>query len=155
VNHYEADNTMGTVNFVNGVAMMVETGTAIPGQWKHMGIYTPVVLQPGTYQFDMTTVYANLSDSWGEVYIGASEPVAGTEYNGDQQVIKAFNTWDCADKITYSGPATASGCDGSANPGQFEITTAGTYYLLFRAGGASYGTFGIVMDNFSIKAVNE
>ena len=54
---------------------------------------------------------------WGEVYIGASEPVAGSEYNGDQQVMKVFNAWDCADKVTYSGLATASGCDASANAG--------------------------------------
>jgi len=53
------------------------------------------------------------------------------------------------------GPASALGCDTFVNVGQFEIATAGTYYLLFRAGGASYGTFGIVLDNFSIKAVNE
>jgi len=42
----------------------------------------------------------------------------------------------------------------ATNAGQFEITAAGTYYLLFRAGGASYGSIGIVLDNFSIKAVN-
>ena len=153
INHYEAANTMGDVNFVNGVAMLVETDTFTPGSWKHIGLYTSVFLQPGTYQFDMTVVYANASDAWGEVYIGASEPVAGTEYNGDQQVIKVFNTWDCTDRVTYSGFATASGCDGSTNPGQFQITTAGTYYLLFRSGGASYGAFGIVTDNYSIKAV--
>lgn len=154
INHYEAANTKGAVNFVNGVAMVVETDTALPGEWKHMGLYTAVDLQPGTYQFDMTTVFTNVSDSWGEVYIGSSEPVAGAEYNGDQQVLKVFNAWDCADKVAYSGIATAIGCDESANAGQFEITAAGTYYLLFRAGGASYGSIGIVLDNFSIKAVN-
>ena len=144
---------MGGVNFVNGAAMLVETETYVPGNWKHIGLYTSVYLQPGTYQFDMSVVYANTSDIWGEVYIGSSEPIAGSEYSGDQQVIKVFNTWDCAGKVTYSGLATASGCDASANPGQFDITNAGTYYLLFRAGGASFGTFGIVTDNYSIKAV--
>ena len=153
VNQYEADNTMGTFNFVNGVAMLVETDTAVPGSWKHMGIYTSVDLLPGTYQFDMSVVYANLNDSWGEVYIGASQPVAGSEYNGDQQVVKVFNTWECSNRITYSGLASATGCDSSSSPGRFQITSAGTYYLLFRSGGASYGTFGIVLNDLSIKAV--
>jgi len=153
INHYEAENTNGDVNFANGIAMLVESDTAVAGAWKHIGIYTVVNLQPGTYQFEMSVGYANIGDAWGEVYIGASEPVAGSEYNGDQQVLKVFNAWECADKVTYSGPATALGCDASATPGQFEIATAGTYYLLFRAGGASYGAYGIVTDNYSIKAV--
>jgi hypothetical protein len=145
---------MGTVNFVNGVAMMVETDTAVPGQWKHMGLYTLVNLQPGTYLFDMMTVYRNISDVWGEVFIGSAEPVAGAEYNGEQQVLKVFNSWECGDMLTYSGLASAADCDASASVGQFEITTAGNCYLLFRAGGASYGSFGIVLNNFSIKAVD-
>ena len=153
VNHYEAENIMGTFNFVNGVAMLVETSSAVPGSWKHMGVYTTVDLQPGTYQFDMNIVYANLSDAWGEVYIGTSQPVAGTEYNGDQQVLKVFNTWECSNRVTYSGLASGTGCDSSANPGQFQITSAGTYYLLFRSGGASYGTFGIVLNDLSLQAV--
>lgn len=154
VNHYEAENTMGTFNFVNGVAMLVETETAVPGSWKHMGLYTSVDLSPGTYQFDIgNIVYANLSDVWGEVYIGSTQPVDGVEYMGDQQVLKVFNTWDCSDRLTYSGLASATGCDASANPGRFEITTAGTYYLHYRSGGASYGTFGIVLNDLSLKAV--
>ena len=64
------------------------------------------------------------------------KPVDNSEYNGDQQVLKAYNAWDCAGIKTYSGSAIASGCDGAANPGQFEITSPGTYYLLFRTGGA-------------------
>ena len=100
---------------------------------------------------DMT--YTNINDSWGEVYIGATQPTdnSGQDYIGDQQVLKAYNTWECGNIKTYSGSAVEGGCDPSANPGQFEITTAGTYYLLFRTGGAQWGTDGIVLDNMSLQ----
>lgn len=88
---------------------------------------------------------------WGEVYIGASQPVVNEEYSGDQQVIKAYNSWDCG--VAYSGAATAAGCDSNDNPGQFEITEAGTYYLLFRSGAKTYGPSGVVLDNWTLTAI--
>ena len=154
INHYEAENTMGAVTIADGVATFAETEAAEEGSWKHMGIYTSISLTPGTYQFDMDMTYADISDAWGEAFIGLAEPIAGVEYNGDQQVLKAFNSWECAAVKTYSGSARATGCDPSANPGQFTITTAGSYYLLFRSGGASYGSVGIVIDNLSLTVVD-
>ena len=154
VNHYEAENTMGAVTIADGVATFAETEAAEEGSWKHMGIYTSISLTPGTYQFDLEMTYADISDAWGEAFIGLAEPIAGVEYNGDQQVLKAFNSWECAAVKTYSGSARATGCDPSANPGQFTITTAGSYYLLFRSGGASYGSVGIVIDNLSLTVVD-
>lgn len=153
VNQYEATNLNGSVTIANGVAKFDETTTS---DWKHMGIYTAVSLSPGIYQFEMDMAYAGISDVWGEVYVGKSQPVAGSEYSGDIKVLKAYNAWDCATIKTYSGKATESGCDDTnpANPGQFEITTAGTYYLLFRTGGATYGTTGIVIDNVSLVKIN-
>lgn len=151
VNHYEAANTNGLVTFENGVAKFDETTNA---DWKHMGIYTVVNLEPGTYQFEMEMAYADISDVWGEVYVGTAVPADGSDYNGDQQVLKAYNAWDCGDIKTYSGLATESGCDTSDNPGQFEITNAGTYYILFRTGGGTYGTNGITIDNMSLIKTN-
>ena len=157
VNQYEAANTNGLVTIADGVAKFDETTNT---DWKHMGIYTAVSLSPGTYQFEMDMTYTEISDVWGEVFIGAQQPVEGVEtgieYSGDQKVLKAFNAWDCGDIKTYSGKATESGCDDAnpTNPGQFEITTAGTYYLLFRAGGGTYGTAGIVIDNVSLVKTN-
>jgi len=150
VNHYEAANTNGLVTIADGVAKFDETTNT---DWKHMGIYTSVELQPGTYQFEMFMEYADINDLWGEVYIGSSQPVDGSDYSGDQQVLKAYNAWDCPDIKTYSGLATESGCDDSTDPGQFEITTAGTYYLIFRTGGQTYGTNGIVIDDVSLVEV--
>ena len=153
VNQYGEDTEgNGAVTIADGVATFSET---VAGSWtKQMGIYTVVDLQAGTYQFDMDITYAEINELWGEVYIGISEPLANSEYSGNQRVIIAYNSWDCPDAITYTGPVTESSCDTSANPGQFEITTAGTYYLLFRSGANTYGPNGVVLDNWSLKAVN-
>ena len=151
INHYEAANTNGLVTIDNGVAKFDETTNT---DWKHMGIYTVVNLEAGTYQFEMNMDYAEISDVWGEVYVGTAIPVDGSDYSGDQQVLKAFNAWDCVDIKTYSGLATESGCDTTDNPGQFEITSAGTYYILFRTGGGTYGTNGITIDNMSLIKTN-
>ncbi len=150
INHYEATNTNGSVTIADGVAKFEETTNT---DWKHMGIYTSVNLEVGTYQFDMDMTYNDISDVWGEVYIGTGEPMQGSDYNGDQQILKAYNAWDCSAIKTYDGKATEGGCDEAENPGQFQITTPGTYYLLFRSGGASYGTTGIVLDNISLVKI--
>jgi hypothetical protein len=154
INHYEADNTMGSVTISDGVATFAETDSAEEGAWKHMGLYTEINLSEGNYQFDMNIEYNEINDAWGEVYIGSSAPVAGSEYNGDKQVLKVFNSWECGNVKSYAGEATTIGCDSSANPGRFSLNSEATYYLLFRSGGASYGSSGIVLDNVSIKAVN-
>ena len=154
INHYEADNTMGSVTISDGVATFAETDSAEEGAWKHMGLYTEINLSEGNYQFDMNIEYNEINDAWGEVYIGSSAPVAGSEYNGDKQVLKVFNSWECGNVKSYAGEATTIGCDSSANPGRFSLNSGATYYLLFRSGGASYGSSGIVLDNVSIKAVN-
>lgn len=150
-NQYEAENTLGSVSITDGKAIFNESSSS---DWKHMGIYTSVDLQPGTYQFDMSMTYTDINDAWGEVYIGTEAPIQNQEYSGDQQILKAFNAWDCSDLKTYSGLASQSGCDKSENPGQFEITTAGTYYLMFRTGGLTYGATGITIDDISLIQVD-
>lgn len=150
VNHYEAANTNGIVTIADGVAKFDETTNS---DWKHMGIYTAVELEPGTYQFDMDMTYSGINDLWGEVYLGATAPVQNADYTGDKYVLKAYNAWDCGSIKTYSGSAIASGCDGNTNPGQFEIASGGTYYILFRTGGQTYGTSGVVIDNMSLLKI--
>jgi len=150
INIDATDNGVGSVSIADGVAKFSETAT---DPWKHWAIYTEVTLEAGSYQFDMDMTYTNINDVWGEVYIGATQPTdnSGQDYNGDQQVLKAYNAWECGNLKTYAGSAVEGGCDSKANPGQFEITTAGTYYLLFRTGGAQWGTEGIVLDNMSLQ----
>ena len=146
VNHFEATNLEGQVTIADGVAKFTESSNT----WKHMGIYTEVDLVPGTYQFDMDVSFTEINEIWGEVYIGQDIPVAGSDYTGDQQVLKAYNAWDCSPK-SYVGKASAYGCDTNSKPGNFTITQAGTYYLLFRTGGAKYGSEGIVIDNLELR----
>lgn len=151
INIDATDNGKGSVAIADGVVKFTETESPTD-PWKHWAVYTQVTLEPGTYQFDMDMTYTGINDVWGEVYIGATQPIdnSGQDYNGDQQVLKAYNAWECGNLKTYSGSAVAGGCDSEANPGQFEITSAGTYYLLFRTGGAQWGTEGIVSDNWSL-----
>ena len=153
VNQYEAENTMGTILFENGIAKFIETDSAVEGSWKHLGIYTDLELSSGIYQFDMEINYQEVMDAWGEVYIGRNAPISGNEYNGDLQVLKVFNTWECASVKTYSGKSIETGCDLNDRPGQFEISAPGTYFLLFRSGGASYGDIGVQIDKVTLEKV--
>lgn len=148
VNQYGTDSSNGFVTVAEGEANIGKIDPT-DGGWIHMGVYTSVILTAGWYQFDMDMTYTDINDIWGEVYIGASEPVQNVEYSGDQQVIKAYNAWECGGIKTYNGKAVAAGCDDTS-PGKFEITTAGTYYLLFRSGGGNFGTSGVTLDNFSL-----
>ncbi|MFT7238901.1 MAG: PKD repeat protein [Cyclobacteriaceae bacterium] len=151
INHYEAENLNGTVTIADGVAKWEEVSNT---DWKHLGIYTSVTLEVGTYQFEMDMTYTEINDIWGEVYYGTTAPVEGSDYGTDHGailILKAYNAWDCADIKTYDGAATTGGCDGVDNPGQITITEAGDYYLLFRTGGAQYGAEGIVIDNMSLE----
>lgn len=152
INQWETNNTNGNVTIEDGVAKWTNNA-----DWAHLAIFQSVELVPGTYQFDMDVDYAGINQVYGEVYLGKDMPVEGTatqgiEYNGDFQVLKAINWWDCGD--AYKGSAVDTGCDESANPGRFEITTEGTYWLLFRCGGQTYGPEGVVIDNMSLVQLN-
>ena len=89
----------------------------------------------------------------GVKHIGRNAPISGNEYNGDLQVLKVFNTWECASVKTYSGKSIETGCDLNDRPGQFEISAPGTYFLLFRSGGASYGDIGVQIDKVTLEKV--
>ena len=116
-----------------------------------MALYTMVDLQSGTYQFDMDMTFTDIQGVFGEVYIGVEQPVDGSEFNGDQRVMVAFHMSTCPDLVTYSGRATEADCEAIASPGRFQITAAGTYYLLFRSGFDAFGPNGIVLDNITLR----
>ncbi len=151
VNQYGTDSTNGSVAFTGG-SVTINKIDPTDGGWIHMGFYTSLNLTAGWYQFDMDMAFDGINSIWGEAFIGATEPTQNTEYSGDQQVIKAYNAWDCS-PTTFSGQAVAYGCDDTS-PGKFEITTDGTYFLLFRTGGATFGASGITLDNWSLVAVS-
>jgi hypothetical protein len=95
--------------------------------------------------------YTDINELWGEVFIGASQAVENSKYNRDQHVLVAYNAYEC-DARTYAGAATVSGCEISQTPGRFEISTPGTYYLLFRSGVNTYGTSSVMLDNWTVTA---
>ncbi len=154
INHYEVENTNGSVTIANGVALFEETTNT---DWKHMGIYQEVTLSAGTYQLEFDLAYTDINDVWGEVWLGDVQPAANDDYNGDdgaERILIAYNAWDCGDAKTHDGAATATGCDAATTPGEVVIETAGTYYIIFRTGGGTYGTTGIEIDNFSFLKVS-
>ena len=137
----------GAVTIAGGSATFSQTVT---GDWtKHLALYTAVELEAGVYAFDMDVSYNGISNVWGELYISTSTPVPGEDFFGDQQILNVYNTWSCS-KIVHTGKATATGCDTQAVPGQFSVDASGTYYLVFKSGGNSYGTSGIVLDNWHL-----
>ena len=153
VNQYGTDSTNGSVAISGGEVNIGKIDPTDSG-WIHMGLYTTVNLTAGLYQFDMDMTYTDINDIWGEVYIGTAQPVQNAEYSGNQQVLKAYNAWDCGNIKTYSGSAVEAGCDTS-NPGKFEITSDGTFFILFRTGGGSFGTSGITIDNMTLVKLDQ
>ncbi|MBT8260736.1 MAG: PKD domain-containing protein, partial [Bacteroidia bacterium] len=143
---HAAGLNIGEVTIANGVATFTEVDDP---EWTHLGIATSVYLDPGVYQFDMDVSFDGVWDSWGEVFVGTTMPAPNTDYT-DNQILTVHHTWGCGGVLTYSGPATATGCDGNADPGKFTISTAGTYYVVYKAGGSTIGVNGIVIDNMSL-----
>ena len=68
-------------------------------------------------------------------------------------MLRAYDTSSCPFASTYSGKAILTGCDSAATPGQFVISELGTYYLLFRTGANTYGTKGIILDDWTVSKV--
>jgi PKD repeat protein len=151
INHYECTNERGEITIAGGIATWTETEQAADGGWKHMGVYQEIELEAGTYSVDFDVEYADIADVWGELYVGITIPTACTETVGtdytDNKVLTALNAWDC--NQTYTGSAVENACNvpEEGTNGQFTLDAAGTYYILFRAGGGSYGTSGIKLSN--------
>lgn len=154
INLYECTNERGAVTIADGIATFSETEQAADGGWKHMGIYQELTLEAGTYSVDLMVEYTDIADVWGELYVGATMPVActnesGTDYT-DNMVLTALNAWDC--NKTYSGSAVENACkvpEGGTN-GEFTLDAAGTYYLVFKTGGGAYGERGIKIDDITL-----
>jgi len=150
INHDITSNT-GTSVIGGGVVTFDETAT---DPWKHLGVYTTVTLEAEkTYEVDLDIAFDGIVNAWAEVWIGKAVPVAGEDYNGDNgavQIMKAFHFWECGSLLTYSGLASLSGC--AANPSQWTVPAGegGTYYVVFRTGGETYGTTGVVVDNMTL-----
>lgn len=147
-------NDNGSVTFTNGTVVFNEIVDIAEGgwgdAWAHAGMYQPIVLEVGTYYFDMDVITEGINETWCEVWIGTVEPVVGDDYNGDDGAFRIgmVNAWDCPSTITYTGALSGADCN-LANQ-TFDITEANTYYLMVRSGGFNFGPNGITVDNISL-----
>ena len=146
-------NDSGTISIENGVAIFNEGIQADWGSEPHVGINQAVEVEAGTYQFDMHITTNGIADVWFEVWVGTEAPVAGEDYNGDNgaNAVLVFNTWDCPNNSSYSGPMAPESCqdtDGSIT------LDAGTWYVVIRSGGLNFGEDGIVIDNVTMYKVD-
>lgn len=117
----------------------------------------------------------NIQPENGKDYkVGTTDP---NEIAALSWIEEIYNTWDCSNGIrnnpdvirtginndgsvvkasAYIEKAshTGSGCDTSAPSGSinFEITTAGTYYIVFKTGNweGRFGSTGVIIDNMTL-----
>ncbi len=144
VNLNEASNTNGTVTIGGGVATFIDNVSPAGKNWA---IYQMVNLTPGFYKFDMYVEIDGLVDSWGEVFVGANEPVSGSDYS-ENNILVAYNTyWGCV-PATYQGLATGLGCSDSST---FEITTAADYWVVIKTGANTTWGNNVVLDNVTLQ----
>ncbi len=147
-------NNTGTLAIADGVAVF---NAGVQGEWgsePHVGINQAVTAAAGQYQLDLDITTNGLNEVWFEVWIGTGEPVADEDYtetNGATKVL-SFNSWECGENNnTYSGPMAAVSCQGT--DGSITLD-AGTYYVVIRSGGITFGEDGIVIDNVSMVKVD-
>lgn len=145
-------NNAGTLTIANGVAVF---NAGLQGAWgsePHIGINQPVTVEAGNYQLNLDITTNGIDEVWFEVWVGATEPIAESDYNEDNGATKvlSFNSWDCGDNNNnYSGPMADVSCQDTDGTITLE---AGTYYVVIRSGGITFGADGIVIDNVTMMS---
>ncbi len=143
---YTADKPAGAAG---GVLRVTATNAA--GQAQYC-IYQKITLSAdATYEVDAllkTLNHSQWKDTWFEVFIGAEAPVDGQDYGGGNALkqIASFNTWGGAP----NGDATIKQNAGAQT---FTPAAAGDYYFILKVGCLQGGSFDLLMDNISFKAV--
>lgn len=147
----------GIVTIANGVAVFNEIIDVPSGSWgneAHVGINQEVVVnEAGNYALDLNILTNGINELWFEVWVGTDAPIAGVDYNENQGATRVLNvnSWDCGNTVTYSGSMAATGCTGV--DGTISLD-AGTYYVVIRSGGFTFGEGGVIIDNVSMVKVN-
>ena len=147
-------NNNAVVTIADGVANFVDIEQGAWGTEGHAGINQVVTVEGGTYQFDLNITTNGINEFWFEVWVGTQAPVEFADYNEDNGAAKvlSFNAWNCYDAIsTYSGSMASVLCedlDGSIN------LEAGTYYVVIRTGGITWGDGGVTIDDVTMFNVD-
>ncbi|WP_157962826.1 hypothetical protein [Chitinophaga deserti] len=146
--HWTILNTGGMqtgIQFVNGKLVFTNTDAGSNG-----AIYQAVTVKKDVeYTFSANVKGSGATNTWFEVIIGTAVPEQGKDYSGNKFV--SLNTWAGCGKVPFDGDIAEIGCDGSGTGkgGVIKFTTAGTIYIVIKAGssGGTLGTGGIAMDN--------
>jgi hypothetical protein len=154
ISHNASGN--GLLTIADGVATWDEAIDVPSGAWgqeAHMGLYQAVQIdEAGDYQLDLDITINGFQEVWFQVWVGTNEPVEGADYSAPATMVLAANAWDCNDtQGTYSGSLAANSCNGTNG---IISLTPGTYYVVIRSGGFTFGEGGIVVDNVSMEKVN-
>lgn len=155
IQHHISAN--GKITIADGVAVFDEIVDIPSGEWgseAHVGMNQTVIVEAGTYQFDLDITTNGIDECWFEVWVGKDEPIEFADYNQDNNATKvlSFNAWDCADNKVYSGPMAAVSCQDT--DGSITIDEAGTYYVVIRSGGFTFGEGGIIIDNVKMIKID-
>jgi len=151
-------NNNATITIADGVAFYDDVVQGSWGSEGHVGMNQAVTVESGNYQLDLDITTNGINEFWFEVWVGLGAPVEFEDYNDNNNAspVLAFNTWRCADNATYSGPMTAASCpdpDNGLNMDGSITLEAGTYYVVIRGGGITWGD-GITIDNVSMYKVD-
>ena len=149
ISHNASGN--GVLTIADGVATWDEATDVASGSWgseAHMGMYQAVTVEAGSYQFDLDITIGEFDEVWFEVWVGADAPAEGSDYSAPATRVLSANAWDCKDtQANFSGSLAGNSCNGT--DGSITLA-AGTYYVVIRSGGFTFGEGGIVVDNVSM-----
>ncbi|MGQ2983189.1 hypothetical protein [Flavobacterium sp.] len=148
-------NTSGTEtvtwSFANGKAT---ASGGVANVWTGQGIYQAVDVTPGTYKINMHVSGPGGNDQmWFQVFLGANQPVNGSDYGSDPLTLIGLNTWAGCGIAPFDGMLATISCQGSGNT--VTVTQAGTMYLVVKAGtGSNNGIVGVSVDNVEMRRMN-
>ncbi|MDR3696093.1 hypothetical protein [Mucilaginibacter sp.] len=126
--------------------------TANESNYNQGAVYQALNLTAGQkYMVDMIVSGSGATNTWFEVWVGATQPVAGSDYNSGSKII-SLNTWSGCGGTAFSGKLSAITCSGTGDP--FTVPTTGTYYLVIKCGGQNTGLTGISFTNVTLRGVN-
>ncbi|MVT12040.1 hypothetical protein [Chitinophaga tropicalis] len=136
--------TQTTIKIENGVMNFSNTGNS------NGAVYQAINVTAGkSYVFSGNVKGNGATNSWFEVYFGATAPKQGSDYSGTKFV--SLNTWTGCGKIPFDGNLNEIGCDGAGTgqSGIMKFNTTGTIYMVIKAGsaGGTLGAGGISLDN--------
>jgi hypothetical protein len=137
-----------------GVTFAIDNGKMVAkgGNSGHAGIWQAIDVVAGRkYQIDMNVSGSGATDTWFEVYLGATQPANGSDYS-DGGARLAINTWTGCGKTAFNGKLSAVQCAGSGNT--FTATKTGKIYLVIKSGGSNLGLTGIAITKVTFRGIN-